>query len=497
MARSAIYGLHAARNLARTTINGKRVYLGEYGSPESKAAFNRILADWESAHAERSVAPVTLTVSRLAVLFLKHAEKEYVRDGMPTGETANFRHALKQLTSMFHGVRVIDFGPKKLKQIQATMVANGYAQQTINFTIRRIRQVFDWGVSEEIVPGRIAQDLRTVAGLSAGRTKAAAPKPKGPAPIAGIAAIKPFVTRPVWGMIEFMLLSGCRPSEAIALKWTEIDNSGDVWFYRPGHHKTAHRGKNRHIAIGPKCQQVLNGLREMSRSDFVFDPQVGFDEYSRKAFGDKAKNRKVGACYTKHGLNSSVRVACDKAGVARWSPGQLRKTRATQARQQGDLETAQQILGHSSKQTTERHYAMEFKELYFEPYVICHRIFVDAISTVREYLSLNERPNPETPVKDKPHIKDQVTPVKTANELETPRAEDVRNKGMKAEELDARCSDDFRSVWWFGTHYSFTTNQSKVVEVLWKAWKNKTPEVSDTTLLDASGGDAKRIRDVF
>ena len=235
----------------------------------------------------------------------------------------------------------------------------------------------------------------------------------------------------------------------------------------------------------------------MSRSDFVFDPQVGFDEYSRKAFGDKAKNRKVGACYTKHGLNSSVRVACDKAGVARWSPGQLRKTRATQARQQGDLETAQQILGHSSKQTTERHYAMEFKELYFEPYVICHRIFVDAISTVREYLSLNERPNPETPVKDKPHIKDQVTPVKTANELETPRAEDVRNKGMKAEELDARCSDDFRSVWWFGTHYSFTTNQSKVVEVLWKAWKNKTPEVSDTTLLDASGGDAKRIRDVF
>ena len=37
--------------------------------------------------------------------------------------------------------------------------------------------------------------------------------------------------------------------------------------------------------------------------------------------------------------------------------GQLRKTRATNARQQGDLETAQQVLGHSSKQTTERHYA--------------------------------------------------------------------------------------------------------------------------------------------
>jgi len=151
----------------------------------------------------------------------------------------------------------------------------------------------------------------------------------------------------------------------------------------------------------------------------------------------------------------------------------------------------------SADKPDREHTTMEFKELYFEPYVMCHRIFVDAISTVREYLSLNERANPETPVKDKSCIEDLVTAVKTADELESQSEEDVRSKGKKAEVLDARCSDDFRSVWWFGTHYSFTTNQSKVVEVLWKAWKNKTPEVSDTTLLDASGGDAKRIRDVF
>ncbi len=358
MARRPIYGLHAARNLARTTVNGKRIYLGPYNSPESKSAFNKILAEWEAAHAERSTAaPVTLTVSRLAVLFLKHAEKEYVRNGKPTGETANFRTALKQLTNMYYGVRVIDFGPKKLKQLQASMVPSGYAQQTINGVVRRIRQVFDWGVSEEIVPGRIAQDLHTVAGLRAGRTTAPAPQPKRAIDPESVYAIKPFVTRPVWGIIQFMLLTGCRPSEALALKWSEIDNSGDVWFYRPGHHKTSHRGKSRSIAIGPKCQQVLNGLRELSRSDFVFDPQVGMDEFVRKAYGPKAKARKVGDCYTNHGLNSAVRVACDKAGIPRWSPGQLRKTRATQARQQGDLETAQQVLGHSSKQTTERHYA--------------------------------------------------------------------------------------------------------------------------------------------
>ncbi len=35
----------------------------------------------------------------------------------------------------------------------------------------------------------------------------------------------------------------------------------------------------------------------------------------------------------------------------------ITKSDASHARQQSDLETAQQVLGHSSKQTTERHYA--------------------------------------------------------------------------------------------------------------------------------------------
>lgn len=358
MARKPVYGLHAASGNARTTVNGKRVYLGEYNSPESIAAFDKIMADWETAHVERRPSvDVALTVSRLAVLFLKHADKEYRRDGIPTGETANFRHALQSMKNLFHGVRVIDFGPKKLKQLQQQMVKDGLAQQTINGRIRRIKQVFDWGVSEELVSGRIAQDLKTVHGLRVGKTAARAPEPKGPVSVAAVHSIKPFVTSPVWSMIQFMLLTGCRPSEAVALKWSEIDTTKAVWTYCPKHHKTTHKGKNRVIVIGPQGQQVLNGIREMSRSDFVFDPQVGFEEFVRKAYGDKAKARKVGNCYTKHGLNTAVRNACDKAGIPRWSPGQLRKTRATQARRDGDLETAQQILGHSSKQTTERHYA--------------------------------------------------------------------------------------------------------------------------------------------
>ena len=358
MARKPVYGFHCTSGKARTTVNGKRVYLGEYDSPDSKAAFDRIMAEWQAAHTERTpTVNVELTVTRLAVLFLQHAEAEYRRDGKPTGETANFRHAMQSMNNLFHGVRVIDFGPKKLKQLQAQLVKDGLAQQTINGRIRRIKQVIEWGVSEELVSVSVSKSLKTVHGLRVGKTPARAPEPKGPVCEAHVNAIKPLVTRPMWGLIQFMLLTGCRPSEAVSLRWSEIDISKAVWTYCPKHHKTAHKGKKRVIVIGPQGQQVLNSVRELSRSDYVFDPQVGFDEFVRKAYGDKAKARQVGECYTKHGLNTSVRNACDKAKIPRWSPGQLRKTRATQARRDGDLETAQQILGHSSKQTTERHYA--------------------------------------------------------------------------------------------------------------------------------------------
>lgn len=359
MARKPIYGLHATSGLARTTVNGKRVTLGKYNSPESRATFARIVEEWEAAHAERKPRGNSeLTVSRLAVLFLQHAEREYVRDGRPTGETKNFRMALQAMTDQFHGVRVLDFGPKKLKMLQQRLVEDGYAQQTINGITRRIKQVFDWAVSEEMISVNAAQSLKTVHGLRAGKTAARPPQPKPAVPEAAVDAVRPFVTKPVWGMLQFMLFTGCRPAECCSMMWSEIDTRGKVWMYTPKHHKTAHRGKHRVIHVGPQGQQVLNALRELSRSDYVFDPEVGLQEFIRKQYGADAKVRStVGACYSKHSLNAAVRKACDRAGIPRWSPGQLRKTRATLARQQGDLETAQQVLGHSSKSTTERFYA--------------------------------------------------------------------------------------------------------------------------------------------
>ncbi len=134
----------------------------------------------------------------------------------------------------------------------------------------------------------------------------------------------------------------------------------------------------------------------------------------------------------------------------------------------------------STDEPDREHTTMEFKELYFEPYVMCHHIFVDAISTVREYLSLNERANPETPVKDK----------------ERPSKKGPAERKL-AQQKTAKHSEHFDSVNWNGTHYTFTSKQAAVVKVLWKAWLSGKPSVLAVVLLDAAQSDGRRVRDIF
>jgi len=123
MARKPVYGLHRATNQARTTFNGKRIYLGPYGSPKSHRSLDEVIAQWEAAEAGR-VAPVVskLSIGRLAILFLEQATVEYSRNGKLTGDHYNSRQALRSLTRLFSVCRVVDFGPRKLKLLQKSLV---------------------------------------------------------------------------------------------------------------------------------------------------------------------------------------------------------------------------------------------------------------------------------------------------------------------------------------------------------------------------------------
>lgn len=58
-------------------------------------------------------------------------------------------------------------------------------------------------------------------------------------------------------------------------------------------------------------------------------------------------------------------------------------------------------------------------------------------------------------------------------------------------------SADFHSVRWYGQNFTFTHQQAAVVTLLWQAWENGTPDLGQEHLLERSGSESGRLRDVF
>jgi hypothetical protein len=66
--RTPLYRHHKPSHQAVVTLNGRDVYLGRYGSPESRAEFDRLLAEWLS-NGHRLSSPAAgsdITVNELA-----------------------------------------------------------------------------------------------------------------------------------------------------------------------------------------------------------------------------------------------------------------------------------------------------------------------------------------------------------------------------------------------------------------------------------------------
>ena len=78
------YRRHKARGLAVVTIDGCDVYLGPYGTSESKSAYDRTIAEWlTNGRTGLSVAPDenAFTITELIAAYWRHARANYVKDG--------------------------------------------------------------------------------------------------------------------------------------------------------------------------------------------------------------------------------------------------------------------------------------------------------------------------------------------------------------------------------------------------------------------------------
>ncbi|AMV25118.1 site-specific tyrosine recombinase XerC [Gemmata sp. SH-PL17] len=403
------YKHHKPTNTARCWVGGKWVSLGRYGSPESRREHARILATLaaEAEQSPQSVVPAPspqrdLTVTELLAAFMLFARDHYRHpDGRPTSELNNYAVGIRPLRDLFGRTLARDFGPKSLKAVRDAMVAAKWERRQINKRVSRIKRVFKWGASEELVPASIFHALQTVAGLQAGRSNAIEREPIKPVPDNVVDAVLPFLTRHVAGLVRFQRFTGCRPGEACALRRCDLDTSGDVWLFKPAKHKTAHRGKSRTIAIGPQAQAVLAEFQTDDPNEYVFSPAAAVAE-SRAAraaarvtprYPSSARPRQEhpdrvpAALYDVCSYGHAVAKACERAfpppaplarrdgeTIAAWRarltvdqraelklwqkehrfhPNQIRHSYATRVRKEHGLEAAQVLLGHAKADVTQ------------------------------------------------------------------------------------------------------------------------------------------------
>ena len=70
------YKLHKPSGQARARIDGHSIYLGVYGSPESRERYDDLIAEWFARNGDAS--RYSLTVDDLSLLFVEHAKAYYL-----------------------------------------------------------------------------------------------------------------------------------------------------------------------------------------------------------------------------------------------------------------------------------------------------------------------------------------------------------------------------------------------------------------------------------
>lgn len=371
--RTPKYRLHKGSGQALVQVDGRRVYLGKYGSGQSKERYRKIVAEWLAAGGQSARRPsaarngtASPTINELILVFWQHAKERYVKNGESTSELRSYRTALRPVRHLYGREPAASFGPLALVACRQKLIEAGICRKRINQHVTRIRHVFKWGVARELVPETVWRALCAVEGLRVG--EAAETEPIRPVAEEHITAVEPFVTPQIWAMVNFQLWTGCRPGEACIIRTIDLKMQGQVWEYRPHSHKTEHHNKERVIYLGPHAQEIIKPWLRPDLCAYLFSPREARAWYQAQ----RAKKRKTpkspsqlshkpkksprrapGVHYTTPAYDHAIERACKRADVPGWAPNQLRHNAATRIRAAYGIEAARIILGHSSAVTSE------------------------------------------------------------------------------------------------------------------------------------------------
>ncbi len=290
--------------------------------------------------------------------------KEYYRgpDGNPSSTAVNAVLDVRLFREMFGSAAVSELTHADMLQLRDALVRSGVSRSTVNARLWRVKYMIGWALDEALIPATVKAELTQVKGVKRGRSAAPERAPVRPVDDATISATVEHMMPNTADMVRVHRLTGMRPCELCALKWSLIDTSREPWVYRvPAEvNKNDWRGElgqPRVVCIGPKARAILE--RHKDGGDVPFSPSRAFGEYldARRAaratpFYGRAKGaprvpRVLGERWTTDAYTKTIRAACGKAKITPWGANRLRHTFGTEVRRAFGLEAARAVLGHT------------------------------------------------------------------------------------------------------------------------------------------------------
>jgi integrase len=280
---------------------------------------------------------MSMLLEYLKFAMAKYSRKEFRSQYFMLG--LHFKNWIIETENL--GIRASEFGPRKLKAFQSWLVAKRQARSTINKTIGRVKYVFKWAVSDELISAGVLQALQSVAGIGIANKDVKQSEPIEPVDVEQVRLALAHMSPVIAAVIQVQYLCGMRPSETLKMRPCDIDRSGDVWLYSPSEHKNTHKGKTLTKAIPESAQRILEPFLDRPDEEFLFKPSEGTTRgFKHPKYGYKSYGR-------------AVKTACEKAGIVPWFPLQLRHAIATELATTRGTEVAQKYLGHARLNTTE------------------------------------------------------------------------------------------------------------------------------------------------
>ena len=342
--------------------HGKRIYLGEYGSPESHAAYSRFVAERQANPTfHLSAEEVNVTVKELAAAYLDHAKA----NTDPTTYIIYRTIVLDFLDKLYGDDTPVDaFKPSGLKLVRDAMVqSQRFCRKTVNRHTQRIVSLFEWGVSEELVQETTHRALKTVKSLPEGAPGTFDHLEREDVPDSVIKATLPFMPPTLRAMVKLQRLIGARPSEVFNMRVGDIDTTrgNGLWYYIPGSYKTEDFVGKIEFPLGtPEQGLIAPYLAGKKPTAAVFSPRMAQRE---RYDGKRAIPAKYSEFYNRHSYRQAIEHAINKGNktlseaeqIPFWTPYRLRNSAATAIEEEHGLDEAQAQLAHKSANMTRRY----------------------------------------------------------------------------------------------------------------------------------------------